>query len=313
MMRRRIIRGAAALCLAASFLFAAGCGNKEKTEAPPQDAYGIVDMETLVKAHPRYAEYFRLESEYKGLLAQYQTEQKGLMRQAEALQREEASFSSPAADKAAEEEYKARVKIKEDSLNQQLQNLYNEIEGRHRAEKSQLSMAGVSDDESTRIANLQLKLKVLGISGEEKAKAEEELQALLNGRYAVDGKTGWTAEEKQEMEAKKKSAEAELEQYAQQVAADIRSKRDSQMAALASAKLPEPELWNQEWEGRLKAKQKEMADVKADIMKDIRDKAAVIGEEKHLTMIFSSYRTNVSAVDVTGDIVGELVQLKKKP
>lgn len=310
-MRRRIIRGAAALCLAASFLLAAGCGNKEKTEAPPQDVYGIVDMETLVKAHPRYAEYFRLESEYKGLLAKYQTEQKGLMRQADVLQKQEAALSSPAADKAAEEEYKARVKIKEDSLNQQLQNLFNEIQSRHQAKGAPLSIGGGSEDDSTRIANLQLKLKVLGISGEEKAKAEAELQSLLNDRYAAGGQSGWTAEEKQEMEARKKSAEAELDQYAQEVAADIRSKRDSQMAALSSSKLPEPELWNQEWEGRLKAKQKEMADVKADIMKDIRAKAAVIGEEKHLTMIFSSYRTNVSAVDVTGDIVGELVQMKK--
>lgn len=312
-MRRRIIRGTAALCLAASVLLAAGCGSKETAETPPQEMYGIVDMQTLVKAHPKYSEYFRLESEYKGLLSQYQTEQKGLMRQAEALQKQEASLSSPAADKAAEEEYKARVKIKEDSLNQQLQNLYNEIQSRHKAKESQLSVAGASEDDSMRIANLQLKLKVLGISGEEKAKAEEELEALLNGRYAVDEKTGWTAEEKQEMEAKKKSAEAELDQYAKEVAADIRSSRDSQMAALSAAKLPEPELWNQEWENRLKAKQKEMADVKAEIMKDIRDKAAVIGEEKHLTMIFSSYRANVSAVDVTGDIVGELVQMKKKP
>ena len=60
----------------------------------------------------------------------------------------------------------------------------------------------------------------------------------------------------------------------------------------------------------MQTKQKEMADVKAQIMDDIRDRAAEIGRKKNLAMIFSSYRTNISAADVTGEIADELVQLK---
>lgn len=311
MMGRKWIPMAATVCLSLALFAAGGCGNKEKTETPLKEAYGVVDMETLVKAHPRYAEYFRLETEYKGLLAQYQAEQRSLVHQADLRQKQRQALAGAGAEKAAEEEYKARVKIKEDSLNQQLKNLYNEIESRHKA-KGKTEMQGADDEDSNRIANLQLKLKVLGITGEEKAAAESELQTLLNGRYAGETQTGWTAEETAELAAKKKSAEAELDSYAKQVASEIRQKRESQMAALQSDPLPAPELWNQEWEDKLKAKQKQMADVKAAIMDDIRAKAAVIGQEKQLTMIFSKYRANIDAVDVTGEIVSEIVQIPVK-
>lgn len=310
-MGHKLIPLAASISLALALLAAGGCGHKEKTEVPPKEAYGIVDMETLVKAHPRYAEYFRLETEYKELLAQYQSEQRSLVRKADLRQRQEQALASTAANQAAEEEYKARVKIKEDSLNQQIKNLYNEIESRHRT-VGKPQMQGATEEEENRIANLQLKLKVVGISGDEKAAAETELQTLLNGRYAGETPTGWTAEETAQLAAKKKAAEEELERYAKAVADEIRTKRESQMAALQASPLPEPELWNKDWEDRIKAKQKQMADVKAAIMDDIRAKAAVIGQEKQLTLIFSEYRANVNAVDVTGELVSDIVQIPVK-
>ena len=53
-----------------------------------------------------------------------------------------------------------------------------------------------------------------------------------------------------------------------------------------------------------------MDDVKESIMKDIREKAAVVAQQKNLTMIFSSYRVNLHAVDVTGDIVSEIMHMQ---
>lgn len=303
----------AGLVLSAVFLGASllmgGCGKKEETP-PPQETYGIVDMETLVKAHPDYASYFRLEMEYKGLLSQYQAEQKRLTHTAMSREKLERALHSESAEKARQEEYQTRVKIKEDSLNSQLRNLYNEIENRHRRENGMFSLAGNSADDNTEIANLQMKLKVLKVSGDDKTEAEARLGELLNGRYAEKDQHGWTAEEKKLMEERKSKASAELEAYAKEVARDIRQKMDAQQASIAASPLPEPELWNKEWEGRLKAKQQDMASVKEKIMKDIREKAAAAAERKHLVMIFSSYEANIAAVDVTGDIVNELVQMK---
>ena len=74
----RIIGGLTAVCLAFSLVLAGGCGKTQKTEAP-QEMYGVVDLETLVKAHPSYTEYFRLQTEYEDLLNHYQAEQKKML------------------------------------------------------------------------------------------------------------------------------------------------------------------------------------------------------------------------------------------
>ena len=69
----------AALLVACS-LAVSGCSDK-KTEEPTPTAvsYGVVDLETLVKAHPKYSTYFRLETEYNHLLDQYQNERNKLI------------------------------------------------------------------------------------------------------------------------------------------------------------------------------------------------------------------------------------------
>lgn len=311
-MTGRGMRALAALALASALLFS-GCGKEEKTPAPPQEAYGIVDMETLVKAHPKYSEYFKMESEYQGLLSQYRGEEQRILRLSSARQKMMNAEGAAGADKAAEEEYKARVKIKEDSLNRQLENLFNEIEARHAGTAKKPVLKGdTSQDTATRIANLQLKLKVTGAKGEEKTAAQTELAELLSTRFAGRDMTDWTDAEKEELLAKRKSSEEELSQYAAKVASEIREKQAKRRELLMTAGLPDANVWNTEWSNRLKEKQKQMADVKAEIMKDIREKSAVIGQEKQLAMIFSSYRVNVNAVDVTSEIVAELVQIDKK-
>lgn len=296
----------AAVILTAGLLLG-GCGHKGETA---REAYGVADLETLVKAHPAYSEYFKLQTEYEDLLQRYRNEQRSLLRLSETQQKMKAALASKDAAKAAEEEYKARVKIREDALNRGLQTLYQEISARHSRQPSHPELAGGSADENTQIANLHLKLKILNVGGEEKSRAESELKDLLNGRRGELHQDSWTEAEKQEFEEKRQKAKAELEAYAAQVAAEIHDRQLKSQAAVASVTLPNADRWNSQWESRVKAKQQEMAEKKEKIMEDIRDKAAIVGEKKQLTMIFSSYRANVDAEDVTGDIANELVQIR---
>ena len=70
---------AAALLVACS-LAVSGCSDKKTEEpVPPAVSYRVVDLETLVKAHPKYSTYFRLETEYNHLLDQYQNERNKLI------------------------------------------------------------------------------------------------------------------------------------------------------------------------------------------------------------------------------------------
>ena len=299
--------GFAAAVFAAVVLCLGGCGRP--APEPPQTVCGVVDLETLVKAHPSYGEYFRLQKEYEDLLARYQAEKKRLFHLSETQRKIQAALTSQNAAKAAEEEYKARVKIKEIELNDKLQQLYGEIQKGHDA-AARPEMAGGGGEDNTQIANLHLKLKFLNIDQGEKARAKEELKDLLNGRYAEIPQEGWTEEEKKRFMEERSAAKAELDAYAGQVAREIHERQQKSQAAAMNVQLPDADTWNSQWEARVRDNQKEMADVKAKIMDDIRDRATIVGEKKHLDIIFSSYRANVNAEDVTSDIVNELVQIK---
>lgn len=54
-----------------------------------------------------------------------------------------------------------------------------------------------------------------------------------------------------------------------------------------------------------------MAAVKKEIMEDIRKVAAREASDKHLSMIFSKYKANIHAEDVTGDMVNRIVNITK--
>lgn len=51
---------------------------------------------------------------------------------------------------------------------------------------------------------------------------------------------------------------------------------------------------------------------KRKMMEDIRREAGRVASEKHLTMIFTQYRANISAEDVTGDIAGKIIAMGKQ-
>ena len=55
-----------------------GCGQKQESAMPA--VYGVADYETLVKSHPKYSEYFRLETEYNHLIQQYSNERNQMMK-----------------------------------------------------------------------------------------------------------------------------------------------------------------------------------------------------------------------------------------
>lgn len=298
----------AASVLTACFLLS-GCGS-EKAPAEPMEVCGVADLETLVKGHPSYVDYFRLQNEYEDLLHRYQKERNHLLELSAARKRIQDVLASADQKRIAEDEYSAKVKLRENELNQELKDLYLEINERHQTPFARPELAGDDSADNTKIANLHLKLKFLNLQSEEKEEAQKELEDLLNGRYASIPQDNWTEEEKSEFARRIEDAKGELEAYASQVAKEIMERQQRERAIAASAGLPDPDRWNQLWEERIKDKQKEMAEVKEKIMEDIREKAAIVGEKKHLDIIFTSYQVNLKAEDVTVDIVNELASNK---
>ena len=311
---RNCVYTMAAALLVACSLAVSGCSDK-KTEEPVPAAvsYGVVDLETLVKSHPKYSTYFRLETEYNHLLRQYQNERNKLIHVASQQQHIKAALSDQSRRMAAENEWKTKVKAKEDELNDGLSKLYRTISEAHKKDKT-FTADGLTDEERAEMANLQMKLTVLGVTGSEKEEVKERLHDLMDlrtERRQMDT-IGWTEDEVKTMKEAKEKASKELADFSEKIAKDIKQS----LAEETNVDVPLPEdpidpSWNEDWQQKIDAKQKEMAAVKKEIMEDIRKEAAREASDKHLSMIFSKYKANIHAEDVTGDMVNRIVKITK--
>lgn len=311
---RNCVYTMAAALLVACSLAVSGCSDKKTEEpAPPAVSYGVVDLETLVKAHPKYSTYFRLETEYNYLLDQYQNERNKLIHIASQQQHIKAALSDQSRRMAAENEWKTKVKAKEDELNDGLAKLYKTISEVHKKDKT-FTPDGLTDEERAEMANLQMKLTVLGVTGSEKEEVKQRLHDLMDlrtERTKMDT-IGWTEDEVKAMKEAKEKASKELADFSEKTAKDI--KQNLAEETNVDEPLPEDPIdpsWNEDWQQKIDAKQKEMAAVKKEIMEDIRKEAAREASDKHLSMIFSKYKANIHAEDVTGDMVNRIVNITK--
>ena len=149
---RNCVYTMAAGLLVACSLAVSGCSDKKNEEpAPPAVSYGVVDLETLVKAHPKYSTYFRLETEYDHLLGQYQNERNKLIHIASQQQHIKAALSDQSRRMAAENEWKTKVKAKEDELNDGLAKLYKTISEAHKKDRT-FTPDGLTDEERAEMA-----------------------------------------------------------------------------------------------------------------------------------------------------------------
>lgn len=311
---RNCVYTMAAALLVACSLAVSGCSDKKAEElAPPAVSYGVVDLETLVKAHPKYSTYFRLETEYNHLLDQYQNERNKLIHIASQQQHIKAALSDQSRRMAAENEWKTKVKAKEDELNDGLAKLYKTISEAHKKDRT-FTPDVLTDEERAEMANLQMKLTVLGVTGSEKEEVKQRLHDLMDLRTkrAKMDTIGWTEDEVKTMKEAKENASKELSDFSEKTAKDIKQN----LAEETSVDVPLPEdtidpSWNEDWQQKIDAKQKEMAAVKKEIMEDIRKEAAREASDKHLSMIFSKYKANIHAEDVTGDMVNRIVNITK--
>lgn len=311
---RNCVYTMAAALLVACSLAVSGCSDKKAEEsAPPAVSYGVVDLETLVKAHPKYSTYFRLETEYNHLLDQYQNERNKLIHIASQQQHIKAALSDQSRRMAAENEWKTKVKAKEDELNDGLAKLYKTISEAHKKDRI-FTPDGLTDEERAEMANLQMKLTVLGVTGSEKEDVKQRLHDLMDLRTEREkmDTIGWTEDEVKSMKEAKEKASKELSDFSEKTAKDIKQSlaEDTNVDEPLSEDPIDPS-WNEDWQQKIDAKQKEMAAVKKEIMEDIRKEAAREASDKHLSMIFSKYKANIHAEDVTGDMVNRIVNITK--
>ncbi len=294
--------------LLAAAMAAGGCGFLDRHEEKPAAVYGVVQIEKAVESHPRYSEYYRLKKEYDVMTASYRAEQMLLSKKAamENLRLQELD-EQKGITQELNQELEARMQMKENELNRKLQDVYMSLVEQHKLEQR---FDQAIDESSLKIVNMQLKLRNAHLRRAERAELEAELTEAMKNRkvdYLAIGNE-LVGEVSQEMLPHKEAAEKELAAYRESVIKELAAERDDKMKLLEKQvkeeeNLPDPAAWNQEWKEKLEKKKQE-ADLVYDlILADIRRKAEAVAQEKQLEMIFSQYEVNVSAMDVTDDVI----------
>lgn len=311
-MKRRYVAAIGAVFIIVCIIVGVWVGHQRSQVQSVQSGpvYAYADLEHVMMSHPKYSEYHHLELEYNAMIAQYQFEQWHYSRQAvaEGKAAQALTVTDAMGSQVLDQELKAKVALKENELNNSLKQQYEQI-----VQEKRKSQSVISSADNLRIVNLQLKLRTLALSDEERQAAQQELDTLMRNAGTDVQVTNQTAAEiAAAMAPYKKKAQDDLVAYAQQVKTDLEKRQQNNQDLLQSVQnhaftdRPEPAVWNQEWKAKLDAKEKELKDVKEDILADIRDKAAVVANEQNIDMIFCEYEGVGTAVDVTDDIIAKL-------
>ena len=272
--------------------------------------YAYVDLEHIMMSHPGYSHYHHLELEYNAMVAQYQFEQWNYSSKAAAQDKAAKQFgtSGMLMTAALDQELKAKVALKENELNQQMKQRYDELA---KAKLDEQNGAGGPKD--LQIVNLRLKLQTEALSTEERKAAEKQLYSLMRDNSTGSGLSEKSVQEiTTAMAPYKEKLQKDLADYAVQVKGELEGRQQGsqelfqkQMGLLGDR--PEPLVWNQEWKEKLSAKEAEIKKEKEAILADIRSKAAQVANEQGIEVIFSEYLGFGTALDVTDDIIVKLV------
>lgn len=283
-----------------------GWGQKKASTDEAKPVYGVVDMKTALPLNPLYNKYDKARQEYDNLRAQYVAEQKNLSDRATNQTEELKKIDSDTAIYTSlDTEYKARMTVKEQELNAELTKAYQGYMKEYGPTTGTLA-----EDANLKIVNLQLQLRALRLSAEEKNKKEEELAKLLNQRDPTLRYDNSALEERvmKAMAPLQEKAKKELDAYAEEVTAQLKNKRENlvgqqQEAIIAQNALPSPVEWNTEWERKLADKDAEVKAREQDVLADMRKRVAVIAQEKGLELVVSEYESNIKGTDITDALI----------
>lgn len=294
-------------------LLAAGCGTKStpetKTAAVPQ--VGILNVDKAVQAHPKYADYQRLQKEYNTLAAQASVEKQAAA-QGQAQDNAMPDGALQGLNEALGQEFNSKVAAKQNEisvrLNQKADQVRRDLSGQFDAYTKEMD-----EIYQNQIFSLQLKLKTVQLSKEEMEALQKQMEQLQGERSAK-----LSAKEKElsgQLEAamapEKAAAEKELSAYANEVNTALQQQAAAKSAEIAARTQTAP-LQSQVGQGRTETEQKaalksqEITVLQDSIIKDIQDKTAKIAAERGLEAVLGVYKVNVSAVDITDAVIAEI-------
>jgi len=302
------------LFLLTALFLSSGCAKKPAPEEPKPSvsrvsSFGVIDMQKAIQAHPQYPELVRLQKELNTVLLQIQQRQT-LSLQAAGNSTADANIAAVGIHKTLEHDFQLRMAAKQDEINARLEKALVQ------ARQDSMSQMKLFEEETDRefqpqLINIQLKLRVLQLTPEEKRTLQQDYDRIERAR--LERLTAYAQRLSAQMEAKmapqKAAGEQDLAMFAQQLQAELADKEAEQMKqATARSLLPAagPAIDGlSELQTRAEQNQQKIAGLQDEIVRDIRDKAAKIAVLQQLDVVLANVLVNSSASDITDAVIAE--------
>ena len=273
----------------------------------------VVNWDKVLQEHPQHGRLQKLKDEYSLLLDKRReqeiigkTRMSNLAKLYQLKQNSRQSFFSA--------DFMTRMMEKQTAEQEKLKQLSNQIADEIDRELAEEEKK-LNEHYRLRLFNLRLKLDTVRMVPEERKKVEAELKAVQAERDSdrmllMQHKFGLV---NQRMEPHVKAMQQRLDAYALQLQTQMRAemKKDSGKDDVALQKVPAAlkELLGTVDE-ELDKQQQAIETMETAIKKDMESVVAKLAKERGYSVVFHKYRTNVSADDITEDVIAGLKKLE---
>ena len=273
----------------------------------------VVNWDKVLQEHPQHSRLQKLKEEYSLLLDKRReqeiigkTRMSNLAKLYQLKQNSRQSFLSA--------DFMTRMMEKQTAEQEKLKQLSNQIADEIDRELAEEEKK-LNEHYRLRLFNLRLKLDTVRMVPEERKKVEAELKAVQAERDSdrmllMQHKFGLV---NQRMEPHVKAMQQRLDAYARQLQTQMRAemKKDSGKDDVALQKVPAAlkELLGTVDE-ELDKQQQAIETMETAIKKDMESVVAKLAKERGYSVVFHKYRTNVSADDITEDVIAWLKKLE---
>ena len=283
-----------------------------KTETVIAEKFGVIESMRIVKAHPKYAEIEALEREIGELQKDVQAKiERGKMMSMPSGLRMEVSQRMTAGEQALFAEANQKIAAKETELNKRLAE--TELAKRQAAsEEMEKQRKQITEEYKMKIFNIKLKLETLKMSDEVRASMEKDMETLQREESAKLGEIYQSLVQKmsQEMTAEQQAASQEMEAYMRQIGEEYGAMVSSKTGQPNDEMMAQINELNRQLEADVTATEKAVAEKRKKqeelqnmIVRDIKMKVARIAREQELTVVFSDVQANITAVDLTDQVI----------
>ena len=273
----------------------------------------VVNWDKVLQEHPQHGRLQKLKDEYSLLLDKRReqeiigkTRMSNLAKLYQLKQNSKQNFLSA--------DFMTRMMEKQTAEQEKLKQLSNQIADQVDRELAEEEKK-LNEHYRLRLFNLRLKLDTVRMVPEERKKVEAELKAVQAERDSdrmllMQHKFGLV---NQRMEPHVKAMQQRLDAYARQLQTQMRAemKKDSGKDDVALQKVPAAlkELLGTVDE-ELDKQQQAIETMETAIKKDMESVVAKLAKERGYSVVFHKYRTNVSADDITEDVIAWLKKLE---